>query len=212
MLAGIAAGFASSTATIGGMGAIARRDPVHAADAAAAGLASNLGTFVQMTLLLAVGAPRLLAPLVPALVLAAATVGAIVASHLRAPAPRASPVHGRAFAPREALAFLAAVAGVSQVAVLVLQALGEAAVPVALATAGLVDPHASAATAMQLVHAGRLAPAAATDAVACALLANLAAKAVIARATGGAVYARRLVPGLAASAAALAIGWLLARG
>lgn len=211
VLAGIAAGFASSTAAIGGLGALARRAPAQARDAAVAGLASNLGTLVQMTLLLALGAPGLLARLAPALALAAATLVLLVLRRLRVRSPDAvPPVQGRAFSLRQALVFLAAIAGVSAFALLVLQALGEEAVPLALATAGLVDPHAAAAASMQLVHAGRLDAGVAADAIGWALLANFAVKGLVARASGGPAYARHLLPGLAACGLALVAGAALA--
>lgn len=211
VLAGVAAGFASSTAAIGGLGALARRDPARAADAAAAALASNLGTFVQMGILLASGAPALLRPLAPALAAAALVIAVVVARRLRA-APAALPaVSGRAFAPRQALVFVAAVVAVSLLALLARVAVGEAAVPAALAIAGLVDPHAAAATAMQWMHSTQLPTRVAADAIAWALVANLAAKWAVARATGGAAYAARLLPGLAACAAAVAAAaWLRA--
>jgi uncharacterized membrane protein (DUF4010 family) len=208
LLAGLAGGFVSSTATIAAMGARARAQPALLRDCARAALVSNASTVVQLALV--TGA--LSAALLQALALPLAAAGAAVALATLAwgrpaaahDADAASTVGGRPFEPRHVLAFVAVVAAVMLGSAMLLEWLGEAALPWTLAASGLADVHAAAATAAQFVAQGRVQAAPAATAMLGALAANSTVKLVVAFATGGARFGWRLVPGVLAMVAAFA--------
>lgn len=201
LLAGLAGGFVSSTATIGGMGARARRHPALATACASGAMASNVSTIVQVGVVVAALAPALLAHL--AWPLLAAGVVVLAFAGIAAWASRAVEAHdgvleGRAFEPRQVLLFVAIVATVLVVSAAMLAWLGEAALGATLAVSGLADAHAATASAAQLVATGRIGPAQAVQGIVLALAANSAMKVGVAWATGGRAYALRLLPGIVA--------------
>ncbi|WP_374556857.1 MgtC/SapB family protein [Thermomonas sp.] len=213
LLAGFAGGFASSTATIASMGARARRDPALAMACAGGGVISNVSTVVQLGVVVGLLSPPLLAHLWPALLVSGmAVVGfALVAARAArsVPADLEAP-EGRAFEPRQALLFVA-ILSVVMVAAAAAQAwLGHAGLDATLALSGLVDAHAAAASAAQLVVAGRVAPQAALTGIALAFATNSATKLGVAWASGGRAYALRLLPGVVAMLVAFVLAlWLL---
>lgn len=213
LLAGFAGGFASSTATIASMGARARRDPALAMACAGGGVISNVSTVVQLGVVVGLLSPPLLAHLWPALLVSGmAVVGfALVAARAArsVPADLAAP-EGRAFEPRQALLFVA-ILSVVMVASAAAQAwLGHAGLDATLALSGLVDAHAAAASAAQLVVAGRIPPQAALTGIALAFATNSAVKLGVAWVSGGRAYALRLLPGVVAMLVAFVLAlWLL---
>lgn len=213
LLAGFAGGFASSTATIASMGARARRDPSLAMACAGGGVISNVSTVVQLGVVVGLLSPPLLAHLWPALLVSGVVVVGFALLAARAarsvPADLAAPV-GRAFEPRQALLFVA-ILSVVMVASAAAQAwLGHAGLGVTLALSGLVDTHAAAASAAQLVEAGRVAPQTALTGIALAFATNSATKLGVAWASGGRAYALRLLPGVVAMLVAFVLAlWLL---
>ena len=213
LLAGFAGGFASSTATIASMGARARRDPSLAMACAGGGVISNVSTVVQLGVVVGLLSPPLLAHLWPALLVSGVVVVGFALLAARAarsvPADLAAPV-GRAFEPRQALLFIA-ILSVVMVASAAAQAwLGHAGLGVTLALSGLVDTHAAAASAAQLVEAGRVAPQTALTGIALAFATNSATKLGVAWASGGRAYALRLLPGVVAMLVAFVLAlWLL---
>jgi len=214
LLAGLAGGFASSTATIAGMGAMARRNPRLAMACAGAGVVSNVSTIAQLAVISAALSPALLQVLWPPLVAAGVVIvlfalGATWAT--RKLAVDESGIAGRAFEPRHALVFVAVVAAVMVLSAAMLAWLGDAGLAVTLAVAGLADVHAAAASAAQLVALDRIQPQAAIPGLTLALAANSLTKVVLAFITGGRAYALRLLPGIAAMVLAFAAGaWLVA--
>lgn len=214
LLAGLAGGFASSTATIAGMGAMARRDPRLAMACAGAGMVSNVSTIAQLAVISAALSPALLQVLWPPLVAAGVVIvlfalGATWAA--RNVAADESGIVGRAFEPRHALVFVAVVAAVMVLSAAMLAWLGDAGLGLTLAVAGLADVHAAAASAAQLVALDRIPPQAAIPGLTLALAANSLTKVVVAFITGGRAYALRLLPGIAAMVLAFAVGAWLAR-
>lgn len=214
LLAGLAGGFASSTATTAAMGALARRDPPLATTAACAGALSSVSTVVQLALVVAVVSPALLARI--AAPLAAAGVAILLFSARAVWRDRAGTgdaqarIAGRAFEPRHALVFVGVVAGVLLLAAAARQALGDAGLAVALALSGLADVHAAAVSAAQLVDARQAPLDLAATGLALAFAANTVAKAAVAFAVGGRRYGLRLLPGLALMVAAFAATLALA--
>lgn len=213
LLAGFAGGFASSTATIAGMGARARANPELATACAAAGLVSNVSTVVQLGVVAAMLSPPLLARLWPALLAAGATIALFTlagAWATRGVVASDAALAGRAFEPKQALLFASIVAAVMLASAGMQAWLGEAAVGPTLALSGLADVHAATASAAQLHAVGRLGADAAAYGIVLALAANSAVKVGVAFASGGRAYALCLLPGIAAMLAAflLAVVWL----
>lgn len=207
LLAGLAGGFASSTATIASMGALARKNPELATACAGAGVVSNVSTVVQLAVIAGMLSPALLQVLWPPLVAAGVVIvlfalGATWAA--RRQTADGAGIAGRAFEPKHALVFVAIVATVMVVSAAMLAWLGDAGVNATLALSGLADVHAAAASAAQLVALERITPQVAVPAIALAFAANSTTKLVMAFATGGRTYGLRLLPGIAAMVAAFA--------
>ena len=207
LLAGLAGGFASSTATIASMGTRAKEHPELATACAGAGVVSNVSTIVQ----LAVIAGALSLPLLQALWLPLAAAGTVILGFALVAARAARKVDvrdaglaGRAFEPRHALVFVAVVAAVMLLSAAMLAWLGDAGLEWSLAASGLADVHAAAASAAQLVAVGRIDTQTAVPGIALALLANSVSKLVLAFLTGGRAYALRLMPGILGMVAAFA--------
>lgn len=210
LLAGLAGGFVSSTATIASLGSRARAQPALASACAGAALLSNLSSVVQLAVIVGALAPALLQRLAWPLAAAAAAVAA--ASLLAWPRARReltpeddAAITGRAFEPQHALLFVAVVATVMLASAAALRWFGDAAVGWMLALSGLADVHAAAASAAQLSALGRIEPAAAGAGVLAAIAANSGSKLVVAFATGGGRYGLRLLPGVLSMLAAFAL-------
>lgn len=212
LLAGLAGGFASSTATIASMGAMSKKNPRLAMACAGAGVVSNVSTIVQLAVISAALAPELLQVLWPPVVAAGMAIvlfalGATWAT--RDLAVDDARIAGRAFEPRHALVFVAIVATVMVLSAAMLARLGDAGLDATLALSGLADVHAAVASAAQLVALGRIPPDAAIPGIALALAANSTTKLVVAFITGGRAYGLRLLPGIAAMVATFVlVVWL----
>lgn len=208
-LAGLAGGFVSSTATIAAMADRAKAAPESSASFASAGLVSNVGTIIQLTIVIAALSPELLRhaawPLAAAGVVAA--TAALVASW------RAFSISGdghklagkRPFAPMRVLAFVAILATILLLAAIARRWLGESSLPWVLAAAGLADVHAAAASAAQLVTTGQVDADRALVAVLAALASNSLVKCVVAAIKGGRHYAMRVIPGIVLMVVAFAV-------
>ena len=203
LLAGFAGGFASSSATIAGLGVQARQQPALASVCAGGAVLSNVSTVLQLGVVVGVLSTPLLLALWPALLLAGCVIAlfAVVAaraSQVQAAAPEASNAAGRMLEPQRALLFMLIVAAVLLVSAWVQAWLGDAALDVTLALSGLADVHAAAASAAQLVATGRITAEVALPGIALALAANSLVKLGLAWASGGRNYVLRLLPGIIA--------------
>jgi uncharacterized membrane protein (DUF4010 family) len=209
-LAGLAAGFVSSTATIGSMAGRVAKQPGSMGPAVAGAALSTVATFAQMAILLLTTNPATLRVMVPALVAGAVVAGAYaLAFVLRgASAPTApQPAPGRAFNPAAALG-LAAIMTAMLVLSAAMQAwFGQAGVLVGATLAGTVDTHAAAISVASLVAAGDLSAEAAVTPILAAMTTNALAKIAMAISLGTTGFALRIVPGIALSMAA---AWLVA--
>lgn len=208
-LAGLASGFASSTATIGAMGLKLRGGHGNRDASVAAALFSNMATFIQSAILAAAVHWPALALLGPAL---AAGVGATALAagwfFLRArDGRRLEARKGRAFSPWQAIGFAGALAVLGALAGLANAHYGAGAVQAGAALAGFGDAHAAGASALALVADGALDTPAAVMACLLALSTNTASKLVVAIATGGAGYGSRVGAGLLAALAAMWAGY-----
>jgi len=212
-LAGLLSGFVSSTATIGAMGALARRTPALRSAAVAAAVLSTVATIIQMAVLLAVLSPPTFAqmqvPLLCAGVTAAAYGGVSLWRTLQTPSQERRTTTGRAVNLNSA-ALLAAIVAVVQILSTALEVwFGSAGVAVAATVAGFADTHAPAASTATLVAAGHLSAEQAVTPILLALSANTLTKLIVAFAAGGREYALPVACGLALVIAAAWLGRLL---
>lgn len=207
-LAGLAAGFVSSVATIGAMGERAARDGRLLAPAVAGAMLSSVATVVQMAaVLLVVHPPTLLAMTLP--LLAAGAVAVLYGAWFMRAARRATAAEveiGRAFHPGTALA-LAATLGAVMAAVPALRAwLGSAGIWAGAFVAGFADTHAVGASVAALARAGTIAPADTVVPILIGLSTNSVMKLVAARVSGSRAFLLRLAPGVVLIAAAAWMG------
>ncbi len=212
-LAGFAGGFVSSTATIASMGERARELPAHRAAFAGAALASNVGTVVQLAVVLAALAPSLLRPAgVPLLAAGLVALAAALVAGVRSgnggdgrhpPPPR------RPFELRQVLAFVALLAAIILVAGIARHWLGEQSLPWVLAATGMADVHAAAASAAQLTAAGQISEELAMQCILAALATNSLSKCIVAYARGGGAFVAQVAPGIVLMVSAFAVALLL---
>lgn len=198
-LAGLLGGFVSSTATIGAMGARARRNPPEHAAAAAAAVLSTVATLLQMGLLLAASSPSTLRTAAPSLLAGGAVALAFgVGTTLRAlRRPAADEARrGGAFSLKSALVFVATVAAVLLASAVAEAHFGQRGLLAAAALAGLVDAHASAISMGALVAGGQVTPREALIPILVAVSTNTASKLVMAGVSGGRAFLLRVGPGL----------------
>ncbi|MDO8458741.1 MAG: MgtC/SapB family protein [Burkholderiaceae bacterium] len=199
-LAGFASGFISSTATIYSMGERASRQKALMSGAMAGAVLSSIATIIQMTVVIALLQPALLTALVLPL-----TFGGLAASlyglfFIVWKLPDSDEKHdnelGRAFDLKTAAGFAAIVS-----LVLVLSAglnawLGARGMFIGAAVTGLVDAHATAASAASLMAANKISSEQAVGPILVGLTTNTLMKAIVAFKSGGIRYASRIVPGL----------------
>lgn len=208
VLAGLAAGFASSTATIAALGVHARKHAAQLDAGAAAALASTMATFILFVIIAAAIHWPILAQLGPPLAAGlAATTAAAGFFYLRARSGGQEPRKGRAFSPWQATGFAFGLAGLSALAGLANERWGAQAVQAGAALAGFADAHAAGVSIISLVADGRMAAQAALWPCLLGISTNAVSKLVVAFASGGAAYGLRVGAGLLA---ALAAAWLAA--
>ncbi len=212
-LAGLIAGFVSSTAAIGAMGGLARHTPARRRSAVSAAVLSTVATIVQAGVILAVLSPATLATMrVPLIVAgaAAALYGSIFTwlAVRTATADDDAPA-GRAVNIASASLFAAIVAVVQMIAAASESGFGTAGVAAAAAAAGFADAHAPLASVASLVESGRLSPLQAQIPILLALSSNAVSKAVIAVTAGGRAYGLPVIGGLVLVIAAAWLGVLI---
>jgi hypothetical protein len=209
-VAGLAAGFVSSTATIGSMAARVAKDPASMGPAVAGAAFSTCATFLQMAVLLFTTSPATLLAMAP--MLAAGTIGAAVYALVFALRPSASrgtqaPEAGRAFNPGAALGLAAMMALMLMLSAAMKDWFGEAGVIAVAAVAGIVDTHSAGISVASLVATSGLSAEAAVAPILAAMTTNAAAKIVMAISLGTRGFALRIVPGVVLSMLA---AWMIA--
>jgi uncharacterized membrane protein (DUF4010 family) len=213
-VAGFAAGFVSSAATIGSMGERAQQTPALLRAAVAGAVLSTVATVAQMTALLAATSLEVLRamalPLLFAGVVAVAYGALFMLRTAGEPAPDGGDP-GRAFSFRTALLFALSITGVMFVSAAIVAWLGAAGLVPAAAAAGFADAHSIAVSIGSLVAAQKISVAEATVPILIALSTNTITKIALAVINGGGRYALQVVPGLLLTIAAAWLGWLLAR-
>lgn len=218
-LAGFAAGFVSSTATIHAMGTRARQQPAQMTSAVAGAVLSTVATIVQMAVVVATIQPALLHALLWPLVFGGLAACAYALPFIPGKAQQQaqqaqaqeqpSADAGRAFDLKTALAFAAVVSAVLLLSAGLSTWLGTRGTLLAAALTGLVDTHATAASVASLVAAGRLTVDAALWPILAGLTSNTLSKVLVAFSAGGLRYAARIVPGLVLVMAAVWLGTLM---
>ena len=198
-LAGLASGFASSSATIGAMGARAAEHPTLLKQSVAAAVLSTVSTVVLTAVVLGALDPRALAAMAWSLALAG--IGAVgyglvfTRRAIHAPLP-GDYVHGRAFRLRTALIFAAALSTIAVAVAGLNQWLGSAGTMAGAALAGLADAQAAVASVASLSAGSKLTPAQTVVPILAALTTNTVTKITLATSAGGRPFARQVIPGL----------------
>ncbi|HEY2388023.1 MAG TPA: DUF4010 domain-containing protein [Candidatus Binatia bacterium] len=210
-VSGLVAGFVSSTATVGAMGARARAEPDLLRDCVSGAIFSNVATIVQLGAVAVAVHPPSLATLASSLGAGAVVAVAVAALSLRGPSSRRD-VHrtpGHPFEVRAALLFATLLTGVTAAASFATRRYGAGALDVVAGLSGFADVHAAAASVMSLAAGNRIPEAAVLPPILLAFTTNAASKAVIAWTTGGRRYALRVGAGLLALSAAVWAPWVL---
>lgn len=219
-IAGFAAGFISSTATIHSMGLHSVKHPTQLTGAVAGAILSSIATFMLLAVVVAVIQPTLLRELLIPLVfggIAATGYGLFfVIREISGKAEQANAENidrdkdlGHAFDLKSALIFAAIITTVLLISAALSAWLGSRGTMLSACVTGLADPHATAASIASLVASGKVPMQGALWPIIAGLTANTLMKAMVAFNAGGAIYAARIVPGLALMTAATWAGVLL---
>ena len=214
LVVGFFGGFVSSTATIGLMGARAKRAPGLRRGTTAAAVASSVATIILLAVVVAAASVPVLRELV--LPLSLAGVAAVVYAVLFAlRAVRVDPDQkfdrGRAFNLWVALLLAVTVSAVLLVSSVLTAAFGRAGLVLGTATAGLADSQSAAISAATFSSTGHVTTSAAAIAILAALTANTFSKAALAAILGDRRYALQVWVGLTAILGAAWGGWFLSR-
>lgn len=208
-LSGLVAGFVSSTATIGAMGAKAVANEQARLGAVAGAALSVIATYVQMGVLLLAISPPTFEAMTPAILagsIAAAMYGAVfTVMALRSPVAAAA-VPGRAFGLMAALGLAGLLAAIFVTSAALQKAFGEAGAVASALVAGFVDAHAAALAIAERVSAGSLDPAGACVPILAGITANGIAKIAVAFGAGRS-FGVRVAPGIVLSVAGCWAAW-----
>lgn len=214
-LAGFASGFVSSSATIGAMGARAKREPRLLWPAVAAAVLSTVATVVQMVVVVGATSPSALREIAPTMAtagVAAAGYGAFFALRAFRDGSEVEAASGRAFEPKTAIVFAATVTGILLVSAALHDWLGNAGLTLSTAVAGFADTHSAAISVASLVASGKVPAEDAVVPILAGLTTNSITKAVLALAAGGPPFARAVWPGIVLVLLAAWAGLLLGPG
>jgi uncharacterized membrane protein (DUF4010 family) len=212
-IAGLASGFISSSATIGAMGARAKKTPAILGGAVAGAVLSTVATVIQLAAVLSATSVATLQIMIPALTasgLAAAGYGLVFTLMALRQKSDETDAAGEAFSLKAALIYAALLSTVLLASAALREWFGEAGAVVAAGLAGFVDTHAAAISIGSIVADGKLTPAAAVLPILVAFTTNTAVKILLAVTGGGRAFAVRVVPGLVLVAVAAWAGGLFA--
>jgi len=213
-IAGLASGFVSSSATIAAMGTRSKHG--DAASPIAAACASSVATFIQVAVLIGLAAPSLLqqmaVPLAIGGTVIAAYTGVRALAAAKAPTPATTPAKPKQAFDIPAIAIFTLLVGVVGIVAAWIKAqLGANAVIATSAVAGLLDAHATSASAASMYAAQHASSTTAMLSILAALSANSLTKVVVAFATGTRRFAWQVASGvILALATTWAALWALA--
>lgn len=210
LVAGLAGGFVSASATTASMGRLSRTLATVRAPLASA-LAASLATFVQLMVVIGVVDPDVLRRLWPPVAAGALVLTVIAAAVYRGSTTtephKDGPVHepmvatGRPFALRPALILAAVLIFALLVGRWGADVLGPRGAVLGSFAAGLADAHAGSVAAASLAAKGDITVDTALVAIAAALGSNLIVKCVLALAAGGRRFGLAFLAGMAVPAA-----------
>jgi uncharacterized membrane protein (DUF4010 family) len=198
-LAGLAAGFISSTATIYSMGDRSKRNPTQIQGATAGAVLSSIATIIQLAVIVTVVKPALLDTLFLPLLLGGIVAVAYGLLFIRHTVKADKDQHaelGRAFDFKSAVVFAGIITAVLLLSAAVYAWLGTQGIMVSAALTGLVDAHATAASVASLADAGKIGLDAAMWPILIGLTSNSLMKIIVAANAGGRQFAARVVPGV----------------
>lgn len=198
-IAGLAGGFASSTAVVVAMAERAKETPGVASAAASAALLSNLGTVVLMSVIIGTFSLPLLTHLAWPLASAGAAVllAALACHHFSGPSlqpARNAASKGRAFDPLRAFSFVGLIAAIMLIAGWMNSLLGAERSVWILGLSGVADVHA-ASPAARMAASSSLSYVQAEQGIVATFCGNTLLKCILASSNGGARFAMRVVPG-----------------
>jgi len=211
-IAGLASGFISSTATIGAMGARARKNPEVISAAVAGAALSTVATIIQMGLVLTATSTATLRTLAMPLIfagIAATAYGAAFTVLALRERDVPDPQPGKAFSLPAALGFALILSAILLASAALREWFGETGAVVAASVAGFVDTHSAAIAIASLVASGKMSAVDAAFPILAGLSTNTISKIVFAWSGGGGSFALRLIPGLILVAGAAWAGALL---
>jgi len=195
-IAGVAGGFVSSTATVLTMADRAKADPTRTASAASAAIMSNVGTVIQLAVVVGSLSRRLLEHMaIPLIVAGVITVLAgFLASWRSYVTPgEDSPISEKhPFKPATVLQFVALLAAVMLVIAIIRSHLGNASLPWMMVLSGLADVHAAAAAVAQAAATHQIDMGRAMFCVAIAVVVNGIWKCAVAFVRGDHAYGFRV--------------------
>jgi uncharacterized membrane protein (DUF4010 family) len=207
---GLVSGFISSIATVGSMGARARKTPELMGASVAGATLSCLATVLQVCVLLAaIHLPTLYALAIP-MIFGGVTIsiyGAVVTlSSFHQNGTEMNNL-GRSFSVKTAI-ILAVIIGLALLASAALKAwFGQTGLVVASGVAALADAHAATISVASLALAGKLTVADAVIPILVAFSVNAASKIVAAAITGGREFARKVSLGIVIQVSSIWIAW-----
>ena len=211
LVAGVAGGLVSSTATVAAMGARSRNHPDSAAASAAGAVASMIGSLGYLAAIIGSVSPRLVGilavPLGLSTVLLLTYAGWLVRRSPN-PTPEAASV-GRAFNGVTVLLFVVLVGSFSLASDLLIRWLGAPGALVGAAVMGLADAHAPSVSMATLLTGERLAATAAAIGVVLILTTNMAIKIPTAFIAGSRPYGRHVTIAIGLLLTGLWLGGLL---
>ena len=213
VLAGLASGFVSSTATIATMAARSREHPDELGACARAAVASNIATMVQLLLVAAAVQPAWLAALwLPALCGGSVAVLFSVIGRVPARSEVPPPAEGQAaIRLRDALIIAGVITAVQLAAQFLSERYGTAGLTAAAAVAGFADLHAAAAAMFTQAAPGDAHEAARALLLplSAAVVTNMTSKLVGAYVAGGMRFLSRVAPAVLAISATFTVAlWL----
>jgi uncharacterized membrane protein (DUF4010 family) len=210
---GFASGFVSSAATIYAMGQRARADPSLLAPAAAGAVGSSVSTLIQMALVIGLLQSELLLAMAwPLLMGSAVSVlyGFVIYRQALQLSPHEQlPTDDRAFDLKTALGLPLFLGGVMVAAAGLNAWLGDVSLLAMAGFSGLVDAHATAASAASLLASGKIEMPKAMQICWVGFTSNALTKAVLAWRAGDLAFAKIIIPGqvLVVASVWLAYGW-----
>ncbi len=198
-LAGLASGFASSTAAVASMAAKAKEEPAMSRPATAGAVLATVGSIVELAIVIdATSHPVLAAMKWPFM---AATLAAVLYGlgfTFRA-MKHDSPVaekRGSAFDLKVTLILVGTITAALFVSAALNAVAGRTGVVIGAAVAGLADAHSAAVSVASLVAAGKMSVRDAVLPILAGVTSNTLTKAVLAFTAGGKRFAATVVPGL----------------